>query len=866
METPFLDAVELASREIQSPFDVPGHHLGNIDTRAIEVFGRRVYECDLNAPLGLDNLAQPRGVILKAERLLAEATGADDAFFLVNGTTSGIIAMFLTALKANDKVLLPRNVHKSVINSLILCGAIPVYVMPEIDDELNIANQPSLRDWEKAIRQHPSAKALFVINPTYFGAVGPLTELVELAHSHGMAVLVDEAHGAHYYFKASRALPSAMDAGADISSVSFHKTAGSLTQSSVLLMHYGLFTREDVQKSLNVLTTTSPSSILMGSLDAARAYVASENGRADMEKVYLLSDYARSEIAKIDGFYDVSREHFIRHGAYDYDVTKLVIGLDRLDISGFELYRILRERYRIQMELAESHAVLGILAIGTKKEHIDNLLKALREIGKEHFHSEMKPVHRQFDSSFPFALIRPRTAFHAPGRVMKLDDLDGEISKEQVMIYPPGIPFICPGEVWTKDLIKRVKNYQASGVKTMSSFEDGYEVVDIRNWKRFRLYERRLRDYLESKISTPREDGYRLPFEGDAHDTTFILLPFRRDTWREGAEPAINEIRRLVEELSRFENVVVGIHPSYYKRYAPRFQDYPNTKTISIRYNDSWARDTLPFFLSNGKNVRTLDFRFNAWGGDYDGLYRNYRDDDRIASVLSKRMKLRSYYVDDFVLEGGSVALDGKGTLITTEACLLSKGRNPTLGKKEIEDRLMTYFNVEKVIWLPHGIYLDETDEHVDNMLAFARPGEVFLAWSDDPDDPQYEYSRDALAILKEETDAKGRPFKIHLLRVPSPALRMSEAEARGLHKESSTLDVREGGRRLAASYVNFIHGKDYAIIPAFGVKEDHLAYREFVSAFPEKEVIQIPTREILLGGGNIHCLTMALGAIKETQ
>lgn len=865
-KTPFLDALEKASEEIKSPFDVPGHHLGNIESRAVDVLGRRVFECDLNAPLGLDNLAQPRGVILESERLLAAACGADDAFFLVNGTTGGIIAMFLTALKAGDKVILPRNVHKSIINSLILCGAVPVYVMPEIDDELNIANQPSLKDWEKVIRQHPSAKAVFVINPTYFGAVGPLKDIVKLAHAHGMAVLVDEAHGAHYYFHGSRGLCSAMDAGADLSSASFHKTAGSLTQSSVLLMHYGFFTREDVQKSLNVLTTTSPSSILMGSLDGARSYLASPKGKEDIERVYLLSDYARAEIAKIDGFYDVSREHFIRHGAYDYDITKLVIGLDRLDISGFDLYRILREKYEIQMELAESHAVLGILAIGTKKEHIDNLVAALKEIGKEHFHPDFAKKKRVYDTSFPYMLVRPRTAFHAPGRVMPLADLDGEISKEQVMIYPPGIPLICPGEVWTKDLVRRVEAYLKSGVKTMSSYTDGFEVVDIRNWKRFRLYERRLVDYLESKITNPREDGYRLPFEGGKHDCVFVLAPYRRDTWREGAEPAINEILRLVEELSKYEQVVVGIHPSYYKRIAPRFQSFENVKTISIRYNDSWARDMLPFFLNNGKNMRTLDFRFNAWGGDVDGLYKNYRDDDRISAILSKRLKLRSYYLNDFVLEGGSVSMDGEGTLITTEACLLSNGRNPTLSKKEIEDRLMQYLNVDKVIWLPHGIYMDETNEHVDNMVAFARPGEIFLAWSDDPDDPQYEYSHEALAILKEATDAKGRHFKIHFLRVPSPALKMSEAEARGLKKENSTLDVREGGRRLAASYVNFIQGPEYAIIPAFGVKEDRIALEEFEKAFPEKRVIQIPTREILLGGGNIHCLTMQMGSIEEKK
>jgi arginine decarboxylase len=498
-KVPFIEALKDYVKEDVVPFDVPGHHMGNIDNAATALFGHEVYRCDVNAPIGLDNLAKPNGVILEAEQLLAEACGADEGFFLINGTSSGIIAMILTAVKANEKIILPRNVHKSIVNGLILSGAVPVYVMPEIDNDLEIANQPSLDDWKRAILRNPSAKAVFVINPTYFGSVGPLKDIVEFAHAHHMAVLCDEAHGAHYYFKNKHCPLSAMAAGADMTSASFHKTVGSLTQSSVLLAHTTMFSRADIQKSLNILNTTSPSPILMGSIDAARSYMASEEGTEAMERTYELAAYAREEIAKIPGFVNEGREHFLAHGSYNYDESKLVIGLDHLDIDGFKLYHLLKEKYFIQMELAETYAVLGIFAIGTKKEHVDRLVAALKEISAEHYHADVVYPDHHFDNSFPFMLIRPRAAFHAPGKVVPVEQCDGAISKEQVMMYPPGIPLIVPGEVWTKELIERVEHYQSIGITLLSSYHEGYEIVDTAKWKRFPVYEKKLRDYYENR-------------------------------------------------------------------------------------------------------------------------------------------------------------------------------------------------------------------------------------------------------------------------------------------------------------------------------------------------------------------------------
>jgi arginine decarboxylase len=863
-KTPYVDALKKYVADDVSPFDVPGHHMGNIDNAATELFGHEVYHCDVNAPLGLDNLAKPSGVILESERYLADACGADEAFFLINGTSSGIIAMILTAVKAGEKIILPRNVHKSIINSLILSGAVPEYVMPAIDDELEIANQPSLEDWKKAILKNPSAKAVFVINPTYFGSVGPLVEIVKFAHEHHMAVLCDEAHGAHYYFSCPHCPVSAMAAGADMSSASFHKTVGSLTQSSVLLMHTTLFSRADVQKSLNNINTTSPSGILIASVDAARSYMASQEGAEAMERTYELAAYARSEIHKIPGFIDEGREHFLAHGSYDYDESKLVIGLDHLDIDGFQLYHLLKEKYDIMMELAETYAVLGIFAIGTKKEHVDHLIGALQEISHDHYHKDVTYPDHHFDNSFPFMLLRPRVAFHAPGKVVPVEKCDGAISKEQVMMYPPGIPLIVPGEVWTKELVERVKHYESIGIKLLSSYPEGYEIVDTEKWTRFSIYEKRLQDYYLNRKTTPEADGYHLPFEGLSHKETLILLPYRSDTWREKALPAREAFKNVIKAIAEHEKVVVGIHPGIYKKEAAEFTSIPNVSTISIRYNDAWARDNMPLFVSNGKSLRSVDFRFNAWGGSYDGLYRNYKDDDHLAAVISRRMKLLSYYLPTFVLEGGSIAVDGEGTLITTEACLLSKGRNPTFRKTEIEEILRNYLGVDKVLWVPHGIYQDETDEHVDNMISFVKPGEIVMAWTEDKNDPQYEYCQETYQALANSCDAKGRKLLIHKLLLPTPALYLTSEECKGLVNNASTLDKREPGRRLAASYVNYYQGKDFIILPAFGVKEDALALREMQAIYPDKKIHQINSKEILLGGGNIHCITMQVPSKEE--
>ena len=861
-KTPYLDALKKYVSTDVLPLDVPGHHMGNVANKFKSFIGNELYRCDINAPIGMDNLANPHGPLLEAEKLMADFCHADDAFFLINGTSSGILAMIMSVCQANQKIILPRNVHKSIVSALILSGASPVYIMPKLDTELEIANQPTVETYINAMHKYPTAKAVFVINPTYFGAVGDLKRIVDEAHARGMAVLVDEAHGAHYYFDKKGPI-SAMDAGADMSSVSFHKTGGSLTQSSVLLLKSKFVDRATVQKAINILNTTSPSTILMASLDAARQFVA-EKGQENMDRVHELSKYAREQIAKIKGFIPCNKEHFIEKGCFNYDETKLVIKVDHLDINGFDIYHLLKEKYDIQVELAETYVFMGILAIGSNKTQMTRFIKALRDISRNHYNKKNEYQPHPFGVEFPFQIVRPRTAYHAPGKIVPLGDAVNAISKESIMIYPPGIPLIVPGEVFTKDLVNRINEYKKMGVTILSDYgASKVNVIDVDRWTRYGTYKNKLNDYLEKRITTPRGDEFAMPFEGDKHSGTIILLPYRKDTWRNNAKPALECYKKVITSIAKYEPVYVGINPSIYNNVIEQFEGLKNVYPIRIKYNDAWARDNCPIFVRNGDQLRIVDFRFNAWGGEVDGLYSNYKDDDLLTKKLAKHFGVERYYLDDFILEGGSIHVDGEGTCMVTKACLLSKGRNPHLNQLEIEETLKTYLNVSKVIWLDNGIFEDETNEHVDNMACFIKPGVVALAWPTDRNDPQYKFSMSAYKTLSESEDAMGRKLEIVKIKLPKP-LYMSKYEAKGIKVGRYNAKARPEGSRLAASYINFYQGEKFVILPAFGVPEDELAKKQLQKLYPNKEVIQINSREILLGGGNIHCITMQIPFSEE--
>lgn len=350
--------------------------------------------------------------------------------------------------------------------------------------------------------------------------------------------------------------------------------------------------------------------------------------------------------------------------------------------------------------------------------------------------------------------------------------------------------------------------------------------------------------------------GYVFPFEGEKHWASVVLVPYRKDTWRENALPAIEEYLNVVKSISSYERVIVVIDPRIDYSIVRRFE-MKNTHILRLKYDDSWARDTLPVFLKKEEEGRLVgvDFGFNSWGGDYDGLYTPYDDDNQLGKYFLLEAMIHRYPRKDFILEGGSIHSDGEGTLITTEECLLSKGRNPSLSKEEIEENLKSSLNVEKVLFLPYGIYEDETDGHVDNICCFLKPGVVLLAWCDDENDPQYERCVKDYEYLSSVTDAKGRNLIIIKMPVPK-TMYMSKEEADQITVSSNAINRLEG-RRLAGSYVNFYMGEKFIILPQFGCEEDKIAI-EILKDFykEEKDIIPVCSKEILLGGGNIHCIT----------
>lgn len=354
--------------------------------------------------------------------------------------------------------------------------------------------------------------------------------------------------------------------------------------------------------------------------------------------------------------------------------------------------------------------------------------------------------------------------------------------------------------------------------------------------------------------TTPRADGFRMPGEFEPHQQTWMLWPERPDNWRLGAHYAQKAFVEVAAAISQFEPVTMCVSRSQYMHARSVLPE--SVRVVEMSYDDSWMRDCGPTFVVNDKGeVRGVDWTFNAWGGLVDGLYFPWDQDDLVAKKTCEIENLDTYRTEGFVLEGGSIHVDGEGTLLVTEECLLSEGRNPHMSKEEIEQMLVEYLNVEKVIWLKWGIYNDETNGHVDNICCFARPGEVILAWTDDENDPQYERSKAAYDLLTSTTDAKGRQLKVHKLHIPRPVL-ITKEESEGVNAIKGTLPRNEGDRQ-AASYVNFYICNGGIILPLFGDPEyDLLAEQKLKEIFPDRQVVGLYAREIILGGGNIHCIT----------
>ena len=434
------------------PFDVPGHKRGRGNPELVELLGEKCVGIDVNSMKPLDNLGHPISIIRDAEELAAEAFGAAHAFLMIGGTTSSVQTMILSTCKAGDKIILPRNVHKSAINALVLCGAIPIYIEMSVDPKIGIALGLENERVAHAIQEHPDAKAILINNPTYYGICSDLKGLTEMAHAAGMKVLVDEAHGAHLHFTDKLPL-SAMDAGADMSAVSMHKSGGSLTQSSLLLVGDQM-NPEYVRQIINLTQSTSASYLLMSSLDISRRNLALR-GKESFEKVIELSEYARREINAIGGYYAYSKELVDGVSVCDFDVTKLSVYTQGIGLTGIEVYDLLRDEYDIQIEFGDIGNILAYISIGDRIQDIERLVGALADIKRLYSRDGKDLIAGEYIQ--PELVLSPQEAFYSERRSLTLDESVGQVCGEFVMCYPPGIPILAPGERITQGLVDYIQ-------------------------------------------------------------------------------------------------------------------------------------------------------------------------------------------------------------------------------------------------------------------------------------------------------------------------------------------------------------------------------------------------------------------------
>ena len=472
---PIYEALEQFRKNKVVPFDVPGHKRGSGNPELVQLLGKQCVELDVNSMKPLDNLCHPISVIKEAEELAAEAFGASHAFLMVGGTTSAVQSMVLTACKKGEKIILPRNVHRSVINALVVNGATPIYVNPDVDKKLGIALGMKISQVEKAIEDNPDAVAILVNNPTYYGICSNLKKIVEIAHAHNMLVLVDEAHGTHFYFGENMPI-TAMAAGADMASVSMHKSGGSLTQSSFLLTGPNV-SAGYVRQVINLTQTTSASYLLLASLDISRRNLALR-GKEAFEEVEKIAAYARNEINKIDGYYAYGEELINGDSIYAFDTTKLTVYTLDIGLAGIEVYDKLRDEYDIQLELGDIGNILAYISIGDRMRETERLVSALYDIRRRY----KKDRTGLFDHEYinPSVVMTPQEAFYAEKEEMiPIRETNGRICTEFVMCYPPGIPILAPGERITQEIIDYIVYAKEKGCSMTGPEDETIERLNV---------------------------------------------------------------------------------------------------------------------------------------------------------------------------------------------------------------------------------------------------------------------------------------------------------------------------------------------------------------------------------------------------
>lgn len=473
-EVPILEALNKYKMNRILPFDVPGHKRGKGNPELTEFLGEKCLTVDVNSMKPLDNLCHPISVIKDAEELAARAFGAKHAFFMVNGTTSAVQAMVMSVCKRGEKIIMPRNVHRSAINALIISGAEPIYVNPGTNKDIGIPLGMSLEEVRKAIIQNKDAKAILINNPTYYGICSNLKGITELAHSYGMKVIVDEAHGTHFYF--SDKLPmSAMEAGADMAAVSMHKTGGSLTQSSILLINNDV-NKGYVHQIINLTQTTSASYLLLSSLDISRRNLA-VNGSEMVNKIIDIAEYARKEINDLGGYYAYSTELIDGDTIYDFDITKLSVYTLDIGLAGIEVYSILRDEYEIQIEFGDIGNFLAIISVGDKELAVERLVSSLYDIKRLYAKDKSGMLDHEYIN--PKVVLPPQEAFYSAKASIPINESAGRVCSEFVMCYPPGIPILAPGEKITKEILEYINYAKKKGCSLTGTEDEKIEFINV---------------------------------------------------------------------------------------------------------------------------------------------------------------------------------------------------------------------------------------------------------------------------------------------------------------------------------------------------------------------------------------------------
>lgn len=462
--TPLFDALRTHAERNPVQFHIPGHKKGaGMDPEYREFIGPNILNIDLINIAPLDDLHQPIGVILEAQKLAADAFGADSTYFSVQGTSTVIMTMILSVCSHGDKIIVPRNVHKSILSAIIFAGARPVFLSPVRDTNLGIDHGVTTRSVRRALERHPDAAAVLIINPTYYGVCTHLKEIVDLVHEYDIPVLVDEAHGALIHF--SDELPlSAMQAGADMAATSIHKLGGSMTQSSILNVRSGLINPHRVQTILSLLMTTSTSYPLLASLDTARRQLAL-NGKELAERTVGLAKNARAAINQISGLYCFGEELLGEEATFDYDPTKLTIHVRHLGISGYDAENWLREHYNLEVELSDMYNILCLVTPGDDEASIEILLHSLQAMSESYRESgrEILEVVVKIPE-IPHLALTPRDAFYGETELVPFRESAGRIIAEFIYVYPPGIPILLPGEVISQENIDYIIDHLDVGL------------------------------------------------------------------------------------------------------------------------------------------------------------------------------------------------------------------------------------------------------------------------------------------------------------------------------------------------------------------------------------------------------------------